>query len=290
MGQTLKIGIIGFGAMGNAMAEHIMSRGGYSVLVHDIDPECMSAAAQIGASPVESVREIGEGADVVILMVATDDQVRDVTDELVGTGKKGLLIIIASTNHPKTMREIEVGIRAVGMRMIDAPVVFGLRGAKEGQLVSLCGGSQEDVDDARQILLCYSKKVHHMGPVGTGQLTKTVNNMLHWSSCVANFEAILLGKRHGLNGQRLREVLLDCPADNGTLRRWDTTRFTWHEKDLDIALELAQEGGLMLPLFGQVDQLIKSIKPDQIRGLLHEDSTHYMGRDVSAKDDSEDDE
>ena len=121
-----------------------------------------------------------------------------------------------------------------------------------------------------------------MGPIGSGQLTKTVNNMLHWSSCVANFEAILLGKRHGLDGQRLREVLINCPADNRNLRRWDSTRFTWHEKDMDIALDLAQEGGLMLPLFGQVDQLIKNLKPSQVKGLLYEDVTTYLGQEVTA--------
>ena len=282
----MNIGMIGFGAMGSAMARHIMTRGGHTVFVYDIDADSLSAAREIGASPSESVGKVCQQVDLLIIMVATDEQVKAVTDEVFETGKKDILIIITSTNHPKTMQQINARAKDAGMRMIDAPVVFGLQGAVDGELVSLCGGRAEDIEAATPVLACYSKNVHHMGPVGAGQVTKTVNNMLHWSSCVANFEAISLGKRYGLHGQRLREVLLQCPAQNGTLERWDTTRFTWHEKDMDIALDLAQEADLMLPLFGQVDQLIKNIKPPQVHGLLYEKSTHYMGKDVFVPDDS----
>ena len=80
------------------------------------------------------------------------------------------------------------------------------------------------------------------GPLGAGQLAKTCNNLLHWVHCVANFETLLIAKRYGVDAQRMREVLLECPGDNGTLRRWDTTRFTWQEKDMDLTLELAQNG------------------------------------------------
>jgi 3-hydroxyisobutyrate dehydrogenase-like beta-hydroxyacid dehydrogenase len=75
----------------------------------------------------------------------------------------------------------------------------------------------------------------------------------------------------------MREVLLKCPARNTTLQRWDTTRFTWHEKDMDVALELSQEAGLALPLMGLVDQLVKRLGPDRVRELLHEDKAEYLG-------------
>jgi 3-hydroxyisobutyrate dehydrogenase-like beta-hydroxyacid dehydrogenase len=100
---------------------------------------------------------------------------------------------------------------------------------------------------------------------------------------VANFEALSLAKRCGMDVQKLREVLFDCPADNGTLRRWDSTKFTWPEKDMDIALDLAQAGGLVLPLFGQVDQLVKLLTTEQVAGLLHGESTTYLGNEVTPK-------
>jgi 3-hydroxyisobutyrate dehydrogenase-like beta-hydroxyacid dehydrogenase len=282
----MEVGVIGFGAMGKAMAGHIRVRGNHNVTAFDVDAGFAEQAAETGVLAGTSIAGVAGAANHLLLMVATDAQVETVVNELLEAGVEGKLLIIASTNHPDLMRDLSKQVEAAGGRFIDAPVVFGLQGAEDGDLVSLCGGRARDVDDARTVMECYSKNVFHMGPIGSGQLTKTVNNMLHWSSCVANFEAISLGKRYGLNGQRLREVLLECPAQNGTLERWDTTRFTWHEKDMDIALELAQDADLMLPLFGQVDQLIKGLKPPQVRGLLHEEETHYLGRTIRPLDDS----
>ena len=80
--------------------------------------------------------------------------------------------------------------------------------------------------------------------------------------------------------QRMREVLLNCPGDNGTLRRWDTTRFTWQEKDMDFVIALAQDGGLVLPLTGQVDQLIKTMTADDVAALLYQPECSYLGRRI----------
>ncbi|HZI06479.1 MAG TPA: hypothetical protein VEZ71_20790, partial [Archangium sp.] len=91
---------------------------------------------------------------------------------------------------------------------------------------------------------------------------------------------LLLAKRWGMDAQRMREILLQCPGRNVTLERWDTTRFTWHEKDMDVALDLAQEGGLALPLYGQVDQLVKRLGPDRVRELLHGAEAEYLGQRV----------
>ncbi len=276
----MKVGIIGCGAMGLAMAGHIVKRGGDDVFANDIDADRLRAAAGVGAEPVASLDELGPRADMLIVMVATDAQVRDVVAGVAPHCRPGTVVAVASTVHPATMRDLAEPVAAAGLKLIDAPVVFGLSGAKEGTLLSLCGGEAADVAEARGTLLAYSKAVHHVGPLGHGQLAKTVNNMLHWAACVANYEALLLAKRHGMDAQALREVLLVCPAENGTLRHWDNTRFTWPEKDMDTALDLAQEGGLSLPLFGQIDQLVKLLKPEHVKGLLYGDSAPYLGREV----------
>jgi 3-hydroxyisobutyrate dehydrogenase-like beta-hydroxyacid dehydrogenase len=190
------------------------------------------------------------------------------------------VIVVAATNNPNTMRELAEKASAAGFGFVDAPVVFGLRGAEEGTLVSLCGGSVGDVDRVRPALMAYSRAVYHVGPVGAGQVAKTCNNMMHWAACVANYEMLLLAKRYGVDAQKLREILLDCPARNGTLEHWDTTRFTWHEKDMDLALDLAQAGGVPLPLFGQVDQLVKRLGPDQVKALLHGAEAEYLGKRI----------
>lgn len=279
----MNVGMIGLGAMGREMAGHIVATGDHRVLAYDIDPEAVAAATGEGITAAGSVAEVAQAADIVVIMVATDDQALSVAAELAATEARGTLIAIAATLHPDTMKKIGALVAPGGISVIDAPVVFGLYGAKEGILVSLCGGDAEDVERARPVLNCYCRAVHHLGPLGSGMIAKTVNNMLHWSACVACFEALSLAKRCGMDAQKLREVLLDCPADNGTLRRWDSTKFTWPEKDMDIALDLAQAGGLVLPLFGQVDQLVKLLTPDQVAGLLHGDKTTYLGNEVTPK-------
>ena len=280
----MNVGLIGCGAMGTAMAGHIVARGRDKVSAYDIDPERLASVAKLGARPSDSLADLARSADLFIVMVVSDAQVLAVAEEVAIDGAEGRLIAVSSTVRPSTMHRVADIVGAKGLRVIDAPVCFGLSGAKEGRLASLCGGATEDVERARDVLMAYSRAVHHIGPLGTGQLAKTVNNMLHWAHCVANYEALLLAKRFGLNAQKIREVLLQCPAANGTLAEWDSTRFTWPRKDLEIALELAEEGGLALPLYGQVDQLVKLLDPAAVRGLLYEDEAPYLGRSVSAMD------
>jgi 3-hydroxyisobutyrate dehydrogenase len=277
----MKLSVIGVGAMGVAMAGHLV-RAGHEVTAFDVDPSRAAAAEEAGAKFAGRLEDAARAADIFIVMVVSDDQSAAVVDGLCGNAAAGSLIVITATNHPETMKTLAAQAKANALRLIDAPVCFGLSGAKEGELVSLCGGSEADVERARPVLMAYSRAVYHVGPLGAGQLAKGCNNMLHWAACVANFEVLLLAKRFGVDAQRMREILLDCPGRNGTLAHWDDTRFTWPEKDMDIALDLAQTGGLRLPLFGQVDQLVKLLSPDQVKGLLYGDETTYLGMKVGS--------
>lgn len=276
----MRVAIVGVGAMGRAMAGHI-SRAGHEVVAHDVDQARLQEAAADGLATAGTLAEAAQHSEVLIVVVVTDAQSTAVTRGIIESGRPGSAIVIAATNHPQTMVALAGEAQAAGFRFIDAPVCFGLQGAKEGRLVSLCGGSAEDVEWVRPALMGYSREVYHMGPVGTGQLAKTCNNMLHWAACVANYEVLLLAKRYGVNAQRMREVLLDCPGQNGTLREWDSTRFTWHQKDMDVALDLAQEGSVPLPLFGQVDQLVKRLGPDRVKELLYGPEASYLGAPVA---------
>ena len=275
----MKVAVIGVGAMGLAMAGHIKNAG-HDVVVTDIDADKRAEAQANGLQAAETLAEAARHAEVFVVVVATDDQSRTVTREILETGRPGAAIIIAATNNLRTMQALAKEAEAKGFRFVDAPVVFGLQGAKDGELVSLCGGSVEDVAFVEPVLMAYGRAVHHVGPVGAGQLAKTCNNMMHWVACVANYEVLLLAKRFGIDAQKMREILLDCPAHNLTLKRWDTTRFTWHEKDMDVALDLAQDGGVPMPLFGQVDQLVKRLGPDQVKELLYGPEAEYLGETI----------
>jgi 3-hydroxyisobutyrate dehydrogenase len=179
------------------------------------------------------------------------------------------------------MKELAELCEERGKRFIDAPVVYGASGAREGTLLSLCGGAEEDVERARPVLMAYSRNVLRVGPVGAGQLAKACNNLLHWVHCVSNYETLLLAKRFGVDAQKMREVLLECPAFNLTLKRWDSTRFTWQEKDMDVTMDLAQQAGLVLPLAGQVDQLVKLFSAEDVKALLYGPECNYLGVTVT---------
>lgn len=276
----MRVGVIGVGAMGRAMAGHI-ARAGHEVVAHDVAPERLAEAAADGLATAETLAEAAQHSEVLIVVVVTDAQSAAVTRGIVETGRPGSAIVIAATNHPQTMIALSAEAQTAGFGFVDAPVCFGLQGAKEGRLVSLCGGSAEDVERVDPVLRAYSREVYHIGPVGTGQLAKTCNNMLHWAACCANYEVLLLAKRYGVDAQRMREILLDCPGQNGTLKDWDTTRFTWHQKDMDVALDLAQDGQVPMPLFGQVDQLVKRLGPDRVKELLYGPEASYLGAPVA---------
>jgi 3-hydroxyisobutyrate dehydrogenase-like beta-hydroxyacid dehydrogenase len=285
----MKAAVIGVGAMGSAMAGHIV-KAGHRVVTHDVDDDRLAASANVGATPVASIEALTKQAEIFIVVVVSDDQSRDVTRSLLGLLAANLpagSVIAIAANHPETMRELGAECAARGVGFIDAPVVYGLQGAIAGDLGTLCGGPAEHVERARPALEPYSRFVRHVGPLGAGQLAKTCNNMLHWAACCANYEVLLLAKRYGIDAQYMREILLDCPGSNVTLERWDGTRFTWHEKDMEVALDLAQTANLPLPLFGQVDQLVKTLGPDKVKALLHGPAAEYLGITVAPMSESD---
>jgi 3-hydroxyisobutyrate dehydrogenase-like beta-hydroxyacid dehydrogenase len=275
----MKVAVVGTGEMGLAMAGHMLDKG-QIVSAFDVNAERLALARDRGIAAAASLKDVAKAAEVFILMVATDEQVIDVSEQLAEQAGDGATIVVAATISVETVRDLGPRLAARGKRLVDAPVVYGASGARAGTLLSLCGGAAEDIERVRPALMCYSRDVVHVGPLGAGQVAKTCNNLLHWVHCVANFETLLIAKRYGLDAQRMREVLLQCPGANGTLQRWDNTRFTWQEKDMDLTLELAQKAGLMLPLAGQVDQLIKTLTAADVKALLYGPEAAYLGRVV----------
>jgi len=275
----MKVGVVGVGEMGAAIAGHL-TRKGHDVCAFDIDASRLRPIAAQGIGTVTGLEDLAAFGELFLAIVATDEQSRAVTDTLSRCANNNALIAVLATNSPNTMVELDRLCRERGKRFIDAPVVYGASGAREGTLLSLCGGSEADIEFATPALMAYSRKVLRVGPVGAGQLAKACNNLLHWVHCVSNYETLLLAKRFGIDAQHMREVLLECPAFNLTLKRWDTTRFTWQEKDMDVTMDLAQQAGLVLPLAGVTDQLVKLLGAMDVKALLYADECNYLGRGI----------
>ncbi len=192
------IGMIGVGDMGLPMSGHMVSNG-FEVVAYDVDAERLSAAAAGGATAAASLAEMSDKADIFVACLRTDDQMETVAEELVAHGKPGQLLVVAGTHSLDFMQRLAGILKPKEMRLIDAPVVFGALGAREGNLLSLCGGEEADVERARPVLMSYSRGVEHVGPLGAGQIAKTCNNLLHWIHSVANFEALAIAKRFGVD-------------------------------------------------------------------------------------------
>jgi len=266
------------------MATHCVKSGKFeAVYAYDLSKAAVNKMVKNGAKASASLKHLGSVCDVIIIMVGYDDQVRQVVTDLAKSNpKKGGVLVITATSHPDMILEAAAIAKKGGLKVIDAPVCFGLGGARDGTLASMVGGAVADVKKASPALECYSRAVHHLGPLGCGEIGKTVNNMLHWAHSLANEEVLLLAKCYGIDPQKMRETLLQAPGRNGTLEEWDGTRFTWHEKDMDIAMDLAQARDLPLPLFGQVDQLIKLSHWDNVKELLYSKTIKFLGRTLKA--------
>lgn len=277
----MKIGVVGIGEMGFAMARHLKTKG-HEVSTCARSTEKLTRAKEAGLNPTAKLEELAKQAELFIIVVNTDDQSRQVTEVLSQHAEKDAMIVISATNSPRTMQELAKLCTSRGKRFVDAPIVYGGSGAEAGTLLCLCGGSEADIEWVRPALMSFSRAVLRVGPVGSGQLAKACNNLLHWVHCISNYETLLIAKRFGVDAQKMREVLLECPGYNGTLKRWDTTKFTWQEKDMDVTMDLAQEAGLVLPLTGTTDQLIKLFSAKDVKELLYEPECTYLGRTIKA--------
>ena len=154
--------------------------------------------------------------------------------------------------------------------MLDAALTGGVRGAEAGEINLLVGGDEQVLDRIRPVLEPWCGSVHHMGALGTGQVGKTVNNLVHWAQISAINEALRFGQRLGVAPSKLREALKDGPTDSRTLREIEQMRFTWHKKDLANAFAMAQtvEPPIELPVAATAREAMLSITVDSVAALL----------------------
>ncbi len=272
MNQTNPVkrtGVIGLGAMGLQFARHMM-RKGFDVAGYDINTDAMQRAATDGIKPGNSPAAIGKHAEVVVVMVATDEQVENVVEGsgLLDALAPGSVICIASSIAPETCRRLATLAAAKDIGVLDTPVVLGQEAADNGTCTVYVGGEERWFLPARPVLQTFGRDVIHLGGSGTGQIAKMINNMLLWSTMVANFESLTLAKKLGMDIPRLVTALGHGSGANWSLSRWGKSTGKWAEKDMDTALELAQAAKVPVPLGGLVDQLVKGINQEKMKALL----------------------
>ena len=271
MSSRRAVGVVGLGAMGEPIATHL-ARAGHVVVVVDPDESATARVARtpgvrVAASPAEAAAE----CEVVLVVVGDDDQVRDVVagPRGVTTAGAATTVLICSTVQPDTVRDLAGRAAEHGVALLDAALVGGLRGAHAGGLTVLVGGDPEALDRVRPEMRAWAKSVHHLGPLGAGQVAKSANNLIHWAQVCAIHEAFRLAERAGLSVPRLRSALQDGPVDSRALHEMEQMRFTWWAKDLHGYAELADELGADRSVGDLCSRLMPHITVESVAALLH---------------------
>lgn len=215
----MRVGFIGLGSQGGPMARRIVD-GGFETTLWARRPASLEPYADTAAKTAATPAQLGAQSDLVCLCVVGDDDVREVlygeTGVLAGLAS-GAVVAIHSTVHPDTCCEIAEKAAARGVSVIDAPVSGGGAAAEEGQLLVMVGGEQDVVERCRPVLATYACPIVHLGPLGSGQVTKILNNLLFTANLGSALSTLELGERLGIPRVRLAEVLNSGSATSKAL-------------------------------------------------------------------------
>jgi 3-hydroxyisobutyrate dehydrogenase len=262
----MRTAFIGLGVMGAPMAGHL-ARAGHQVTVYNRTKDkaerwTREHGGQFAATPAEAAAE----ADIVLACVGRDADLRAVT---LGEGgafaamKKGAVFVDHTTASATIARELGEAADARGFGFVDAPVSGGEQGAKNGQLTIMCGGSESDYAKAEPVIAAYAKQCRRMGPVGSGQLTKMVNQICLAGMIEALSEGLDFARAAGLDPQAVVDVISKGAAQSWQMENRHKTMLSghyehgfaveWMRKDLGICFDEAARNGAALPVTKLVD-------------------------------------
>jgi 3-hydroxyisobutyrate dehydrogenase len=248
------IGFIGLGAMGVPMVRRL-SEAGYDVVGFDLSSEARERVQSNGARVVDHLGGAVDGVSYVILMLPDSGIVSAVLND--DGLRKGLasdaIVIDMSSSEPLVTKGLAVDLASQGVRMIDAPVSGGVKGAVNGTLTVMVGGPSDVVDEARPVLEVFGKVIH-AGPIGSGHAVKALNNLLSATHLWITGEAMLAGERFGLEPEVMLSVFNGSSGRSGsTENKWPNFVLTESYdsgfglrlmlKDMKIAVQLASQEG-----------------------------------------------
>jgi 2-hydroxy-3-oxopropionate reductase len=260
----VRVGFVGAGRMGRPMVARLVQAGHHVIALGRSD-EKRSAIAELGAEAVGDIAALSSGADVVVVCVFTDEQVRQVSldDGLVAAMPSGSVLVLHTTGSPRTAESIAEH----GVDVVDAPVSGGPHNAAAGALTLFVGGADETVARVRPVLSCYGDPVLHVGPLGAGQKVKLVNNALFAAQLGLLSRAVELGDALGVSESALLTALphgsaasrvLDIVAAGGSVASFIDTAGEFVGKDVAVIRGIAAElGGNLGVLDDVIDTAIR---------------------------------
>jgi len=205
----MDVGFIGLGSQGGPMARRIVDAG-FPTTLWARRPASLEPFADTAATVAGSPAELAAASDLVCLCVVGDDDVKEVlngqTGVLAGLASGGI-VAIHSTVHPDTCREVAESAAKQGISVIDAPVSGGGPAVEEGKLLVMTGGDEDVVERCRPVFATYADPIVHLGPLGSGQITKILNNLLFSANLGSAISTLNLGDSLGIPRDKLCDVL-----------------------------------------------------------------------------------
>jgi 2-hydroxy-3-oxopropionate reductase len=275
------IGFIGLGIMGRPMAQNLL-KAGYPLVVHSrsrgpVD-EIVRAGAKVGSSP----RDVAAQSDVLITMLPNSPDVDLVAlgrDGIIEGARPGLLFVDMSTISPIVSKKVGEALAAKSVRMLDAPVSGGEKGAIDGALSIMVGGDKAVFDAVLPIFQAMGKTITHLGPLGFGGFTKLANQIIVAVNLTALAEALTLAKKAGLDRDLTLTALagglagskcLDQKKPNYLADTYNPGfKIDLHFKDLGLIMESARALGVPLPTTAVVQELFSALRVKGRGGLDH---------------------
>jgi 3-hydroxyisobutyrate dehydrogenase-like beta-hydroxyacid dehydrogenase len=252
--------------MGAAMGGHLLDAG-RPLAVYDVAADACAPLAERGATGCASPAAVAVRSDVVLVVVVDDEQTRAAVASALEQAREGTVIALCASIRPDTCAALERAGRERGVSVVDAALVRGERGAEEGQLVLYCGGDASAIATLEQACAPFTEAVVRVGDIGAGQVAKTANNILLWACIRADVEALRLGRALGVEPAALREAMAIGSGANRPLAEWGKHRLRWPHKDLEVALAVAKEAGVEMPLVERLADLMQELTVEDLHDL-----------------------
>ena len=271
--QGSSVAFIGLGVMGYPMAAHLQRAGCGVTVFNRTASRADRWVTEYGGRKAGSPAEAARGADFVFSCVGADDDLRAITIGEQGAFSnmaRGSIFVDHTTTSAEVARELAVIARNRGYSFLDAPVSGGQSGAENGALTVMVGGEPDAFEKAQPFIDCYARRVKLLGPPGSGQLTKMVNQICIAGLVQALSEGLLFAKKAGLDPKEVVEVISKGAAQSWQMEnRYETMvdgkfdhgfAVEWMLKDLRIALDEARRNGSPLPVTALVEQFYSEIR------------------------------
>jgi 3-hydroxyisobutyrate dehydrogenase-like beta-hydroxyacid dehydrogenase len=243
MPDALRLGLIGLGNIGGAVAANLIADG-HHVTVHDTDP-ARTGALQ-GAHVVGDAGAVAAAADITFLSLPSPGVMDAVSRAWAQGATPGRVLVDLTTNSPATVRAVGARLAADGLRFLESPVTGGAIGARNRSLVFIVGGDEDVVAEVEPLLDTLGRATYHLGPLGCGSVGKLVNSLLAFTTQVVSYEGLALGERYGIDLRTLVDMLQFSGGSQSFIeRRVEAINDRGGHADFSIELA-AKDAGLML--------------------------------------------